>query len=72
MPMSADIRYLSQRSLAVYEATLIEQFSEMHKRNVQLQTLAFLVWALAFSFLAAMTIALPVATQSFLKLLFQA
>lgn len=69
--MSADIRYLSQRSLAVYEATVIEQFSAMHKRNVQFQTLTFAVWTLAFLFLAAMTIALPVATQGFLKLLFQ-
>ncbi|MBC7530460.1 MAG: hypothetical protein H7318_02715 [Oligoflexus sp.] len=66
--MSADIRYLSQRSLAVYEATLIEQFSEMHKRNVQIQTVIFFLWAAAFSFLAFMTIALPVATQDFLKL----
>lgn len=66
--MSADIRYLSQRSLAVYEATLIEQFSEMHKRNVQIQTVIFFLWAAAFSFLAFMAIALPVATQDFLKL----
>ncbi len=70
--MSADIRYLSQRSLAVYEATVIEQFSEIHKRNVQIQTVTFCLWAVAFSFLAAMTIVLPVATQGFLNLLLPA
>lgn len=70
--MSADIRYLSQRSLAVYEATVIEQFSEIHRRNVQIQTVTFCLWAAVFSFLAAMTIALPVVTQDFLKLLFPA
>lgn len=66
--MSADIRYLSQRSLAVYEATVINRFSEMHRRNVQLQAIKFAVWTLAFVFLAAMTIAIPVATQGFVKL----
>ncbi len=67
--MSADIRYLSHRSLAVYEATLIEQFAISHRRNVQIQTFVFAVFALFFFFLAAMTIILPVSIQSFLHLL---
>ncbi len=70
--MTADIRYLSQRSLAVYEATLIEQFSASHKRNVRIQTFVFSVFALAFVFLAAMTIVLPVAVQSVLRFLLNA
>jgi hypothetical protein len=68
--MSADIRYLSQRSLAVYEATVIEQFTESHKRNTQVQAVTFALWTSAFIVLAAMTIILPVAAQDFLKLLF--
>ena len=68
--MAADIRFLSQRSLAVYEATVIEQFAAMHRRNLQLQSITFALWALTFLFLAAMTIFLPVATQDFLQVLF--
>ncbi|MBC7659642.1 MAG: hypothetical protein H7249_08030 [Chitinophagaceae bacterium] len=68
--MSANVRYLSQRSLAVYEATLIEQFTAMHKRNVQIQTFTFAAYATGFVFLASMTIFLPVATQGFIQLLF--
>ena len=66
--MSAEIRYLSQRSLAVYEATVINRFSEMHRRNVQVQAIKFAVWTLTFILLAVMAIAIPVATQDFVKL----
>jgi len=66
--MSAEIRYLSQRSLAVYEATVINRFSEMHRRNVQVQAIKFAVWTLTFIVLAVMAIAIPVATQDFVKL----
>ncbi len=70
--MTAEIRYLSQRSLAVYEATLIEQFSVSHKRNMKIQTFVFSVFALAFFFLAAMTVLLPAFVQSFLRILLKA
>lgn len=67
--MSGDVRYLSHHSLAVYEATLIEQFSESHRRNVQVQTFVFTVFAVSFLFLASMTILLPAGVQGFLRLL---
>ncbi len=69
--MSADIRYLSQRSLAVYEATVISRFSDMHRRNVRIQAAKFLVWTLVFVFLAGMAVLLPVGTQGFLKFLLE-
>ncbi len=68
--MSAEIRYLSQRSVAVYEATLIEQFASMHRRNVQIQFLTVTAYVVAFMFLASMTMVLPAATQNFLRYLF--
>jgi hypothetical protein len=67
--MSAEIRYLSQRSLAVYEATLIEQFAISHRRNVKVQAFIFGVFAASFLFLAAMTVLLPANIQGFLHLL---
>lgn len=67
--MAADVRYLSNHSLAVYEATLIEQFSVSHRRNVQIQTFTFVVFALTSFVLAAMTIILPASVQGVLRLL---
>lgn len=70
--MAADVRYLSQYSLAVYEATLIEQFAVSHRRNLKIQTFIFAVFALSFFLLAAMTLILPASVQSFLRLLLDA
>lgn len=67
--MSAEVSYLSQHSLAVYEKTLIEQFTVSHRRNVKIQTFTFTVFALTFLFLASMTILLPAGIQGVLRLL---
>ena len=67
--MSADIRYLSHRSLAVYEATVIDQFTRTHRRNVQLQAVTFALWASVFIAIATLTIVLPLVMQRFLQLL---
>ncbi len=67
--MSAEVRYLSQRSLAVYEATMIAQFAETHKRNIKIQTFVCTVFCLSFIALALLAILLPAGLQDFVGLL---
>lgn len=57
--MSSKVTYLASRSLAVYEVSLIEQFSESHERLTRKQALIVLGMWLGFTALATLALAVP-------------
>lgn len=67
--MSSNLRFLSERSLAVYEINMIEQWVETHRRNVRKQALTCFAWTSLFVFLAALSLILPASTQELISLL---
>jgi hypothetical protein len=62
--MSSNLRFLSEKSLAAYEINMIEQWTNLHRRNVQKQALSFFALTAAFTIFAALALIIPASFQN--------
>ncbi len=64
--MNSKVSYLASRSLAVYEMSLLEQFSEEQKRQTFQQALKFAGLAFVIVVFALLALFGPILLQNFL------
>lgn len=67
--MSSNLRFLSEKSLAVYEINMIEQWTRMHKRNLKVQAVSTLAISLGFTLFAVLAFLVPATLPNIAQLL---